>query len=314
VLTPTLAVLALLSSSPEAGTDRRMPPVVQDPPATTLEDVVVDGRRLDQAIDDFVADIVAPPVGRGPARWHRRVCVGAINFRTEVAQALVDQVSFVAAEAGLEIGEPGCSANILIVGTEDGSALAGGLVERAPRAFRPVYSGAARSSEALERFVATDAPVRWWHVSLPVNRETGAPAVRLPGDLDPRFVRGEGRLRTGVRNDLLKVFIIVDVSAAAGVDVRRLGDYVGMVALAQIDPEADPSSYDTVLNLFDARDSQRGLTDWDRSYLESLYGAELNARAPNQQGGEVSSSMYRDLRNAPPAEDTEADGAADPTP
>jgi hypothetical protein len=314
MLIPTLAMLALLASSPEAGADQRLPSIVQDAPPTTLEDVVVDGRRLDQAIDDFVADIVAPPVNRGPARWHRRVCVGAINFRTEVAQAIVDQVSAVAADAGLEIGEPGCSANVLILGTDDGSALAAGLVDRAPRAFRPGYSGAARSSEALERFVTIDRPVRWWHVSLPVNRETGAPAVRMPGDTGPRFVGGEGRLRTGVRNDLTKVFIIVDVARAGGIDVRRLGDYVGMVALAQIDAEADPSSYDTVLNLFDAPDSQRGLTDWDRSWLQALYGAELNARAANQQGGEVSSSMYRDLRDAPPADDVEDEAAADPTP
>lgn len=314
MLIPTLAALALLSSAPEPGTDLTLPPRFQDTPPTTLEDVVVDGRRLDQAIDDFVADIVAPPINRGPARWHRRVCVGAINFRTEVAQALVDQVSSVAADAGLDIGEPGCTANVLILGTEDGSALAAGLVDRAPRAFRPLYSGAARSREALQRFVVTDAPVRWWHVSLPVSRTTGRPAVRMP--LDERYpvVRGEGRLRTDVRNDLLKVFIIVDVTGAGGVDVRRLGDYVGMVALAQIDPEADPSSYDTVLNLFGSPEVQRGLTDWDRSYLEALYGAELNARAANQQGGEVSSSMYRDLRDAPPTDDNGNDSATDPTP
>jgi len=310
VLIPTFAILALLASSPEVGADQQLPSNIQDPESTVLEDVVVDGRRLDQAIDDFVADIVAPPVNRGPARWHRRVCVGAVNFRTEVAQALVDQVSSVAANASLEIGEPGCSANVLILGTEDGSALAAGLVDRAPRAFRPLYSGAARSREALARFVATDAPVRWWHVSVPVNRETGYQGVRMPGDVAPPVVEAEGRLRTPLRNDLIKVFIIVDVAKAGGIDVRRLGDYVGMVALAQIDAEADPSSYDTVLNLFDVPDSQRGLTEWDRSYLEALYGAELNARAANQQGGEVSSSMYRDLRDARPIDDAEAD----PTP
>lgn len=313
MLIPTLALLALLSSGSEVGADRRMPQRVQDAAPTVLEDIIVDGRRLDHAIDDFVADIVAPPVNRGPARWHRRVCVGAINFRADTAQALVDQVSAVAADAGLEIGEPGCPANVLIIGTDDGSALAGGLVERALRAFRPLYSGAARSSEALDRFVATDAPVRWWHVSLPVDRETGAAAVRLPG-FSPPQLRGEGLLRTPIRNDLLKVFIIVDVTGAAGVDVRRLGDYVGMVALAQIDPEADPSSYDTVLNLFDAPDRQRGLTAWDRSYLQALYGAELNARVATQQGGEVSSSMYRDLRDPAPVGDMGDEDAANPTP
>jgi hypothetical protein len=193
VLTSTLALLALLSAGPVAAADRGLPALVQDPPPTTLEDVVVDGRRLDQAIDDFVADIVAPPVNRGPARWHRRVCVGAINFRSDVAQALVDQVSAVAADTGLEIGEPGCSANVLILGTDDGSALAAGLVNRAPRAFRPGYSGAARSSEALERFVDTQAAVRWW-----AGRAASGPEPRAGRHGRGGAARAAGRRRVVV--------------------------------------------------------------------------------------------------------------------
>ena len=105
-------------------------------------------------------------------------------------------------------------------------------------------------------------------------------------------------MRSPLRNDLLRAFVIVDVDAAAGIDTRRLGDYLGMVALAQIDPEADTSSYDTVLNLFDPARPQPGLTDWDLSYLTALYGAELHQRETNQQTGEVSSSMFRDRQNA----------------
>lgn len=289
------------------------PPPPQDTPSAQLEDVVVDGRRLREAVDDFVDEIVAPPVNYGPARWHRRVCVGAVNFRREAAQVLVDQVSSVALQAGLEIGEPGCRANILIMGTDDGGALARGLVEQAPRAFRPLYSGAARSDEALERFQNASAPVRWWHVSMPVVRATGEPGVRMPLDERYPIYAGEGRLRTPLRNDLLKVFVIVDVPGAEGVDLRRLGDYIGMVALAQIDPEADTSTYDTVLNLFEAPpQAGSALTDWDLSYLQALYGAELNQRAVNQQGGEVSNSMFRDRQRAQPEDETPP--LADPNP
>lgn len=276
-----------------------VPPAPPADPVTRLEDVVVDGRRLREAVDDFVDEIVAPPVNYGPARWHRRVCVGAVNFRGEIAQALVDQVSSVALLAGLEIGEPGCRPNILIMGTDDGGALARGLVEGTPRAFRPFYSGAARSSEALERFQNSSAPVRWWHVSMPVVRATGQPGVRMPLDERYPIFAGEGLLRTPLRNDLLRAFVIVDGTVAEGVDLRHLGDYIGMVALAQIDPDTDTSSYDTVLNLFGIpSQSELALTDWDRSYLQALYGAELNQRAVNQQGGEVSSSMFRDRRQA----------------
>ncbi len=71
-----------------------------------------------------------------------------------------------------------------------------------------------------------------------------------------------------------------------------------MVAMAQIDPEAETAAYDTVLNLFDAPGEVSGLTDWDRSYLAALYDAELNRRSPNQQGGEVAGLMLRDRQQA----------------
>ncbi len=297
----SLALISLVSSIYEGQSyPQALAATSQEPAPAVLEDVVVDGRKLREAVDDFVDEIVAPPANHGPARWHRRVCVGAVNFRREVAQVLVDQVSSVALQAGLEIGEPGCRPNILIMGTDDGGALARGLVEQTPRLFRPLYSGAARSSEALERFQQAAAPVRWWHVSMPVVRTTGTPGVRMPNDERPPIFAGEGRLRTPLRNDLLKVFVIVDVPAAEGIDVLRLGDYIGMVALAQIDPEADTSTYHTVLNLFEAPQSGITLTDWDLSYLQALYGAELNQRAVNQQGGEVSNSMFRDRQRAEP--------------
>ena len=294
------AVIALTLAASGAGwaSPPQDPPAPSgDAPAVQLEEVVVEGRTLREAVDQFVEEIVAPPVGRGPARWNRRVCVGVVNVRGQAAQALIDQVSSVALQAGLDIGEPGCRPIILVLATDDGQELAQALVAREPLLFRPQYSGAARSSEALERFQESAAPVRWWHVSMPVVRDTGMPGVRMPGETPP-WIPGEGRLRSPLRNDLMRAFVIVDVDAAAGIDTRRLGDYLGMVALAQIDPEADTSSYDTVLNLFDPARPQPGLTDWDLSYLTALYGAELHQRETNQQTGEVSSSMFRDRQDA----------------
>ena len=280
-------------------------PPPQSAPSAQLEDVVVVGRRLRQAVDSFVDDVVAPPVGRGPARWNRQVCVGIVNLRRDVAQALADQVSAVADRVGLQIGEPGCSPNILVIATDEGPGLARALVIEKPLAFRPQYSGAARSSEALEFFQTTPAPVRWWHVSMPVVRATGEPGVRMPGGGAP-MIAGEGRLRSPLRNDLQRVFVILDMDDATGLSIQQLGDYVGMVALAQIDPAAETSSYDTVLNLFQTTTPGLTLTDWDVSYLTALYGSELNQRSANAQGGEISSLMLRDRTaasdDAPPEE------------
>lgn len=269
----------------------------QDAAPTELESVIVDGRRLRDTVERFVDDVVAPPVGRGPARWDRRVCVGAMNLQRDAAQVVLDQVSRIALEVGLEPGEPGCRPNILVIASSDGQALARALVESKPEAFRPQYAGAALGGAALDRFQASTSPVRWWHVSIPVT-ETGEIAVRLPGGAVPLVRQDGSRLTTRLRNNLRRAFVIVDLDKMEGITFQQLGDYVGMVAMAQIDPEAETAAYDTVLNLFDAPQAVNGLTEWDRSYLSALYDAELNRRSPNHQGGEVAGLMFRDRRQA----------------
>jgi len=93
-----------------------------------------------------------------------------------------------------------------------------------------------------------------------------------------------------------------------GVTFQQVGDYVAMVALAQIDAEADASSFDTVLNLFDDPAHTETLTYWDRSYLSALYGSYLNQLHPSAQLGAVGSLMTRDRRAA------EREATADPAP
>jgi hypothetical protein len=286
VLAMLAAVLALSAGGQDAAP--------QDPPETRLDDVVVDGRTLRELVRDFTSEVVAPPVGRGPARWDQKVCVGVANLRREAAQVIVDRVSAIALEVGLEIGEPGCSPNILILASEDGKGAARALVEAAPRAFRPGYAGASRSVRQLELFQDSDAAVRWWHVSLPTMSDIRVAAVRLPGEAAPYIYQDGSRLTTRIQNDLRRAFVVVDLSKMEGITFQQLGDYVGMVAMAQIDPDADTRGYDTILNLFDTDRRVSGATQWDVSYLGSLYDAEFNARRAEHQVGRVASAMTRD--------------------
>lgn len=255
--------------------------------ATTVEDVVVAGRPLRRIVEDFVDEVVEPPRGRGPARWYDRatVCTGVVNLRREAAQALADRVSQVALDLGLDVGEPGCRPNVLIIATDDGPGLAAALVDSRPRAFRPRHAGAAQSEAALERFRTSEQPVRWWHISV-LATDTGSLAGgRVPGG---------SLLTTRIRNNLLRAFIIVDVARTEAVSFQQLSDYVAMVAFAQINPEAELSRFPSVLNAFHDPSVADGLTDWDMSYLAALYGVELNQRHPDSQGGAVSWAMFRD--------------------
>lgn len=287
-----LAAAALMQDAP--------PAAPQEPPPVALEDVVVEARRLEELTREFVDEVSAPASRRGLARWRRAVCIGVSGIRQDIAQALADHVSRVALEYGLRPGDPGCTANVLIVFAEDGRALADEMVERRRRVFRLGVGGLDRGNVALADFRESDRPVRWWHVSVPVNAETGDIAIRMPGDERSPAVRGEGRVNRGrlVRDELNKVIIVVDGEQVAGVGLPQLGDYLSMVALAQVDPEGDTDGFSTILNLFDDPDGSPGLTGWDRAYLDGLYSNwPWRVRASDQ--------TYQVLRNL--RRDREAD-------
>lgn len=302
--------------------DRTAPPA-PDPvsdPVVRLEDVVVDARRLEEAAEEFV-DAVADPVGRrGLARWHVGVCVGVANLEGETAQYVADRVSDVARELGLRAHEPPCHPSILIVATTDGAAFAEQFVAMRPVLFRPGGSGMNQGPAALERFRTSDRVVRWWSVSQPTDADTGLSVVRMPGqcnrtctgdgsavDYAPNTsVRSVSRMSSQYRQDLKRTFVIVDVDRLGDVTLAQLADYIAMVTLAQIDPDADTGRFETILNLFDQPGAAPGLTSWDRAYLHGLYETEWFRVSQNSQVRVISDTIANEYRGAQPAEPVEA--------
>lgn len=291
--------LALLSAPVVQAQSRSSAPADQE--VTELSDILVQGRRIDEQVSGFIDEVIAAPSGRGPARWRDSICVGVANIRGEAAQYVADRVSQVAIEIGLEVGEPGCRPNILIIGSPDGGGMARGLVEARPKVFWSGGAGMNRSRAALTAFQNRDAPVRWWHINMPVDAQMGTRAVRLPEDGNERIYierTTSGRLRTALRNDLNRVIIILDLTKMDGVNFQQLADYASMVAFSQVDPDADTSNYESVLGLFAHPAETVGLTDWDMAYLKALYSAELNQSVAVHQTGEVRGLMARDRKRA----------------
>lgn len=278
------------------------PPASQDP--VQLEDVVVSGRTLDSLIRDFVGEVAEPNRNRGLARWNDRVCVGVANLEGEIAQYPSDRISTVATDIGLAAGAPGCTPNILIIATADAGALALQLTEERRRAFRMGGAGMDRGGAALRDFVENDRPVRWWQMATPVDSETGDIAVRIPGmcanacingqDMAPQIaVNAASRLTTQIVDNLTRAIIIIDVDQVSGITALQLADYIAMVSLAQIDPEADTSGYASILNVFGAPEVSDSLTDWDLAYLEGLYDAERNRVGMRAGRSEIIDSIRR---------------------
>ena len=277
-------------------------PVRQTPPGDAVEDIEVVGDRaaltLEERVDAFVNTVAAPIGDYGPARWHRRVCIGSVNFQPVAAQQIVDRVSQVALGLGLRAGEPGCAAEVLIVATNDGAATAAAMVDRNRLWFRAGGEGMDRGAAALERFTTGDRAVRWWQVSLPVDADTGQRAVRLPGDDQMitlnKFVAS--RLSSPIRDNMARIMVIVDVEQLGPVTFTQLADYVTLIALAQIDDQATVTGSDTVLNLFADPQGVSGLTSWDMAYLNALYDARLDTVSSNARMGDVERGMASDER------------------
>lgn len=284
--------------------DQTPPPaaVAQDP-VTELDGVDVIGRgNTRERMTELVETLSAPPRRQGLARWDRRVCIGVANMPAREAQRMIDRVSQLAEYVGLGVGQPGCRADVLIVATPEADALANELVAEHQDIMRPSLGGTDLGRAALEAFRTSDAPVRWWHVSLPVSADTGAVAVQLKGAENAPEISSPNmsRLRSGIRYDLAKVIVIIDTRRLGRVTFSALSDYVAMVALAQIDPTTDVSTYPSVLNAF-GPSGETGLTELDANYLRSLYDARRDYGMPSAQINQMASALARRQQDEPDA-------------
>jgi hypothetical protein len=274
-----------------------------------FDEMVITGQRasvIRKLMNDFIIEIGEPASSsRGYARWRHPLCTGVYNLPQETAQYIADKMTIVALELGLRTGSPGCSPNLHIVFSPDARALATHLVDSSPLMFRP-YGGAGGTTMglgALEKFKTTEAPVRWWQITMVVD-ELGAPAIELPdcsinmedGTCGITRIRGvASRLKAPIYDEIWASLIIVDVSKLDDVKWPQLMDYLAMVGLAQIDPDGQPTGYDSILNLFNAGSSPKVMSEMDRTYLQALYTMDLMT-FPHAQRGILSSRMIRTLR------------------
>ena len=292
---------AFVLAVPAAAQGRAGAPV-QDIPSTTLDEIIVPGRRLEEAVQAYVESLSAPARMRGLARWNGEICLDVVNLQADAETEVASRIRGVGTALDLEVVEEDCEPNLVVIGSEDGPALANAMVDRFRRQFFRFSSPRSnRGAAALEAFRSSKAPVRWWHVSLPVHAVTGQPMVKMFGEPPPSppchtrstatsdlSVAGIGGSRTGpscnaVTDRILGLWIVVDVEAAEGLSWAQLSDYLAFVAMAQVDPEGDLSGYDTVLNLFQEPDLVSGMTTWDESYLMALYAGRNERIDPREQ-------------------------------
>lgn len=195
----------------------------------------------------------------------------------------------------MRVAEPGCQPNIAIIFSADGAALATFLADEEPGLFRPWggTGGTTQGLHALEEFKNSDAPVRWWQISMPVDR-TGNVAIALPGSLTgPPVVAGSNsRITNLISDQLWSAMVIVDAGKLNGATAQQVADYLAMVVFTQVDPGTDVSTYDSILNLFSSAARPSRMTEWDRAYLRATYEFD-QWRTPRMQRGLIANELLR---------------------
>lgn len=277
------------------------PALAQTTPQDSDGKVVVTGRSPEEAVRDFVAEVGAAPNDANLARWGDTVCVGVYNLAPRYAQDLIDRVSLIGAAIGIEPGEPGCKPNVLIMADQNTDELVDRLVRDHLRKFLPPDTDDANLGRAaLEKFKYSEAPVRWWQVSQTVLADTGEAIARG----DTVRVRGSGRLVSNVRQDISHILIILDANRIGTISFGSLSDYVAMMALAQIDADADTQGYPTILNLFAMNGPNRTqrMTQWDLDYLTALYETPGDAANSGREANRIARKMLQEQESPAPAQ------------
>lgn len=278
------------------------------------DDIIVTAPELEEAARAFAREVAAPPARENQlTRFENRVCPGVVGLNARQGQFVVDRIAQRALQLELEVGAPGCKANVLVIVTTDPAGAASALAEE-QRYLMANYGVQenlnTRGAEALNDFVETERPVRWWHVSQTETADGDVlghtnPYGRMISTFEQEFRGVEvtrpsmanfGRLTRPTLQAMRNVVAIVDARSVGSVRLDALADYIAVVAFAQTDPTADTAAYDTILNLFSATPSgQTGMTDWDIAYLEGLYTGRGNQIDANWQNRTIARRMRDDL-------------------
>jgi hypothetical protein len=287
-----------------------------------------------QRVRSYVGSLTIPGRRAALPRWGREICPGVAGMDNQHAQAMNDRVARIALDLGLEVGAPGCTANILVYFTRDSDTVAANFAS----GRSGMVSTATGTRDAVRDFVETPRAVRWWHLAVTsadgfeVERDSqeGINTLRPQEALDPNAgglltdtggirtaadaartqqsaqevtnatrVRGASRLRGNTNENIARVLIIIDADRVRTQRFGALADYVAMVGLAQINPDVDVGVAPSILSLFSDRPGPKPdrVTSWDMAYLAGLYRSPEDTRDARQQESYIFQNMMESDRH-----------------
>jgi hypothetical protein len=250
----------------------------------TVAEVTVTARRieLEKRVSQFVNQLATVENSDGLPRWLNPVCPLVSGLPRQDGEFVLGRVSEIAHVVGAPLAGEKCHPNLYILVSLKPRDLLKAMEKRNREFTFGFYSPPPPS--VTNRFIETPRAVRVWYNTQARNL-VGGTLIRFPGDAPPK-VEGTGSLiSNGATWSLERVFVIVDQRRLHGVTRGQLADYISMVGLADLNPDAKLGDAPTILNLFDdaPEKAAAGMSDWDQAFLKSLYTTEQKSKLQRSQ-------------------------------
>jgi hypothetical protein len=281
-----------------------------------LQEVTVTAQRvqLEKRVSKFVNQIAATENGaEGLARWEAPPACPLVSGLSEKdGEFILERLSEIGRLAGVPLGDEHCRPNLYILVTGQPEELLRGM-EKRNRTYTfgvdpSFYPPAATPANVVDEFIKTPRPIRVWYNS----SETDAGGKPLaycqslavlpqcatsnssppPAACDPsRYYRcstataGGSHLVLSTLWMFARVFVVVDQTRLKGVTVGQLADYIAMSGFAKLKSDAHLADGTTILTLFNGAPgaAPTGMTEWDRTFLKSLYATEPRSKLQRSQ-------------------------------
>jgi hypothetical protein len=297
---PSAPVGAPHSSSASASTGK----------SEVLQEVTVRAHRIDleKRVSKFVNQIAATENGaEGLARWQvPAVCPLVSGLPRKDGEFILERLSEIARTAGVPLADKeNCRPNLYVLVTDQPEGLLRAMEKRDRRftfgydASSGVYPPLETRQGVVDEFIKTPRAVRVWYNSSEKDALGNPIAYCQLGDKGdyvqclPAFLGGTRTVFSTIWV-ISRIFVIVDEKRLHQVKLGQLADYVAMSSFAKLKPGARLAGAPTILTLFDGAPDAApiGMTDWDQTFLKSLYATDQISK---QQRSQIARSMVREI-------------------
>lgn len=261
--------------------------------------IVVEGsREREQQIRQFIKTLMPAPVRGQTSRFETAVCPAVVGLPQHQNGYIEQRMRRIADAAGIPVAGTGCTANAIVIVTNDKNAFLRRLEKERPEYFPVTWEG--RQIHSLQNA----SPVAAWQLEemlrsdgTSVSQQITHSSVSLAELVaaSQKSFEPDSRLKPAVRKRFVSSILVVQADALAGLTTMQLADYAAMRTLVRTDPDQTRDTVpNTILNVIEAPMGTPvpiTLTAWDMSFLKAFYASGKNNYVESQR-----SQMQRQMR------------------